>query len=167
MCVGGRTYLVPAQEARRRERCHQKPPENSPASRPRSTSKASMASRKLVTTIRQTPLQPHTYCATAVARPSDAISGPDRAQPRLLCPPTRAARAALRGRTIIWHRQTPDRPRARELALNSSIRPKRRKSIFKKHTETPQARHGCENLKRKLTNVSQAGLGSLGLEKNH
>ena len=30
----------------------------------------------------------------------------DRAQPRLLCPPTRAARAALRGRTIIWHRQT-------------------------------------------------------------
>ena len=48
---------------------------------------------------------------TAVARPSDAVGGPDRDQPHLLCPPTTAAWAALRGRTIIWHRQTPDRRR--------------------------------------------------------
>ena len=52
------------------------------------------------------------YYAAAVARPSDAIEGPDRAQPRLLCPPTRAARAALRGHTIIWHHRTaPSRAR--------------------------------------------------------
>ena len=68
----------------------------------------SMASRKLVTAIHQTPLQPHSYCATAVARPSDAIGGPDRDQPRLLCPPTRAARAALRRRTIICHAACAD-----------------------------------------------------------
>ena len=111
--VAGRT-LLRAQEARRRERCRRKPPENSPASRPRSTSKASMASTKLVRAPRQSPLQPHPYCAAAVARPSGAIGGPDRDQPRLLCPPTRAARAALRGRTIIWHRQTTVRPRPRE-----------------------------------------------------
>ena len=50
------------------------------------------------------PLQPHPYYAAAVARPNDAIGGPDPDQPHLLCPPTRAARAALWGRTIIWHR---------------------------------------------------------------
>eukprot|EP01043_Picozoa_sp_COSAG02_P037814 COSAG02_NODE_2865_length_7868_cov_42.736002_8_plen_105_part_00 len=55
------------------------------------------------------PLQPHPYYAAAVARPSDAVGGPDPDQPHLLCPPTRAARAALWGRTIIWHRQTRDR----------------------------------------------------------
>ena len=76
--VAGRT-LLRAQEARRWERCRRKPPENSPASRPRSTSKASMASTKLVRAPRQTPLRPHPYYATAVARPSDAIGGPDRA----------------------------------------------------------------------------------------
>ena len=106
--VAGRT-LLRAQEAWRRERCRRKPPENSPASRPRSTSKASMASRKLVTAIHQTPLQPHPYYATAVARPSDTTAGPDRAQRDHLCHPTRAGEAALRGRTIIWHHQTPDR----------------------------------------------------------
>ena len=115
MCGSGRTYLAPAQEALQRERCHQKPPENGPASRPRSTSKASTASTKLVTTPHQSPLRPHPYYATAVARPIDTTAGPDRDQPHLLCPPTRAAWAALRGHTIIWHRQTPDRPRASEL----------------------------------------------------
>ena len=119
----GRTYLAAAQEAQRWEHCRRKPPENSPASRPRSTSKASMASRKLVPAPRQTPLQPYPYCATAVARPSDAIGGPDRDQPRLLCPPTRAAWAALRGRTIIWHRQTPDRPPRPERLIYFHARP--------------------------------------------
>ena len=71
--------------------------------------------RKLVPTPFQTPLPTHSYCATAVARPSDTTAGPDRAQPHLLCLPTRAARAALWGRTIIWHRQTPDRPAAGQL----------------------------------------------------
>ena len=69
--------------------------------------------RRLVRAPHQTPLPPHLYYATAVARPSDTTAGPDRAQPHLLCLPTRAARAALWGRTIIWHRRTPDRPRAR------------------------------------------------------
>ena len=55
------------------------------------------------------PLQSYPYCAAAVARPSDATAGPDCDQPHLLCPPTRAAWAALRGHTIIWHHQTPDR----------------------------------------------------------
>ena len=71
--------------------------------------------RKLVPTPFQTPLPTPSYCATAVARPSDTTAGPDRAQPHLLCLPTRAARAALWGRTIIWHRQTPDRPPAGQL----------------------------------------------------
>ena len=123
MCGSGRAYLAPAQEALRWERCRQKPPENSPASRPRSTSKASMASTKLVTAPRQTPLQPHPHYGAAVARPSDAIGGPDRDQPHLLCPPTRAARAALWGRTIIWHRRTPDRPRARALLVANNSEP--------------------------------------------
>ena len=82
--VAGRT-LLRAQEAWRRERCRRKPPENSPASRPRSTSKASMASTKLVTTPHQPPLQSHPYYATAVARPSDATAGPDRDQRDPLC----------------------------------------------------------------------------------
>eukprot|EP01043_Picozoa_sp_COSAG02_P057855 COSAG02_NODE_7097_length_3187_cov_5.232513_1_plen_187_part_00 len=59
--------------------------------------------RKLVPTPRQTPLPPHPYYATAVAQPSDTTAGPDRAQRDHLCLSTRAARAALRGRTIIWH----------------------------------------------------------------
>ena len=67
--------------------------------------------RKLVPGPRQTPLPPHPYYATAVARPSDTTAGPDRAQRDHLCHPTRAGEAALRGRTIIWHRQTPDRRR--------------------------------------------------------
>ena len=107
-------------------------PSHATASRPRSTSKASMASRKLVPTPRQTPLQPHTYCATAVAWPSDATAGPDRDQPRLLCPPTRAAWAALWGRTIIWHHQTTDRPRARERLIYFHTRP-----------EGPSLKMGC------------------------
>ena len=65
--------------------------------------------RKLVPGPRQTPLPPHPYYATAVARPSDATAGPDRAQRDHVCHPTRAGEAALRGRTIIWHHQTPDR----------------------------------------------------------
>ena len=68
--------------------------------------------RKLVPTPFQTPLPTHSYCATAVARPSDTTAGPDRAQRDHLCPRTRAGEAALRGRTIIWPRQTPDRPPA-------------------------------------------------------
>ena len=70
--------------------------------------------RKLVPAPRQTPLPTHPYCATAVARPSDTTAGPDRAQRDHLCLPTRAGEAALRGRTIIWHRQTPDRRRPAE-----------------------------------------------------
>ena len=46
--------------------------------------------RKLVPTPHQTPLPPHLYYATAVARPSDTTAGPDRAQRDHLCPPTRA-----------------------------------------------------------------------------
>ena len=68
--------------------------------------------RKLVPGPHQTPLPPHPYYATAVARPSDTTAGPDRAQRDHLCPRTRAGEAALRGRTIIWPRQTPDRPPA-------------------------------------------------------
>ena len=75
--------------------------------------------RKLVPTPFQTPLPTHSYCATAVARPSDTTAGPDRAQPHLLCLPTRPARAALWGRTIIWHRQTPDRPRRPSLLFRT------------------------------------------------
>ena len=71
--------------------------------------------RKLVPGPRQTPLPPHPYYATAVARPSDTAAGPDRAQRDHLCHPTRAGEAALRGRTIIWHRQTPDRRRVAPL----------------------------------------------------
>ena len=67
---------------------------------------------KLVRAPRQSPLQPHPYCAAAVARPSGAIGGPDRDQPHLLCLPTRAAWAALRGRTIISAVRRPRRPRA-------------------------------------------------------
>jgi len=85
----------------RREHCHRKPPENSPASRPRSTCKASIASTKLVRAPRQTPLRRHPYYAAAVAWPSDAIGGPDRDQSHLLCTPTRAAWAALWGHAII------------------------------------------------------------------
>jgi hypothetical protein len=69
------------------------------------TMKASMASTKLVRVLRQTPLQPHPYYGVVVARPSNAIGGRDRDQPHLLCPPIRAAWAALRGRTIMWHRR--------------------------------------------------------------
>ena len=58
---------------------------------------------------------------TAVARPSDAVGGPDRDQPAatLLCRPTRATWPALRGRTIIWHHRTTPRvarPRTRRRA---------------------------------------------------
>ena len=63
------------------------------------------------------PFKPHSYCAAAVARPSDAIGGPDHDQPRLVCPPTRAGGAALRRRIIIRRRRgrrrrrcTPARP---------------------------------------------------------
>ena len=49
----------------------------------------------------QTPLQPHPYYVTTGLRLSDATAGPDRVQLDLLCPPTRAGGAALRGRTII------------------------------------------------------------------
>ena len=73
--------------------------------------------RKLVPGPRQPPLPPHLYYATAVAWPSDTTAGPDRAQRDHLCHPTRAGEAALRGRTIIWHRQTPDRRRARVLLI--------------------------------------------------
>ena len=55
--VAGRT-LLRAQEARRRERCRRKPPENSPASRPRSTSKASMASTSLCAHPAKAPFNP-------------------------------------------------------------------------------------------------------------
>eukprot|EP01044_Picomonas_judraskeda_P003057 COSAG03_NODE_241_length_10086_cov_8.397817_5_plen_213_part_00 len=111
MCGGSRAYLPPARESRLPGRHGRKPPQNSPASRPRWTSKASMASRKLVRAPRQPRLPPPLYCAAAAARPSDATAGPDRDQRDLLCPPTRAGGAALRGRTIIWHRWTPDRRR--------------------------------------------------------
>ena len=111
MCGGSRAYLPPARESRLPGRHGRKPPQNSPASRPRWTSKASMASRKLVRAPRQPRLPPPLYCAAAAARPSDATAGPDRDQRDLLCPPTRAGGAALRGRTIIRHRWTPDRRR--------------------------------------------------------
>ena len=111
MCGGSRTHLPPAREDRLRVPSHQKPPQNCPASRPRSTSTASMTSTKLVRALHQTPLHPLPCCATVGQWPSNPIAERDRDQPHLLCPPTRAARAALRGRTIIWHRQTPDRPR--------------------------------------------------------
>ena len=55
--VAGRT-LLRAQEAWRRERCRRKPPENSPASRPRSTSKASMASTSLCAHPAKAPFNP-------------------------------------------------------------------------------------------------------------
>ena len=111
MCGSSRAYLIPARESRLPGRRGRKPPQNSPASRPRWTSKASMASRKLVRAPRQPRLPPPPYCAAAAARPSDATAGPDRDQRDLLCPPTRAGGAALRGRTIIRHRWTPDRRR--------------------------------------------------------
>ena len=111
MCGGSRAYLPPARESRLPGRRGRKPPQNSPASRPRWTSKASMASRKLVRAPRQPRLPPPLYCAAAAARPSDATAGPDRDQRDLLCHPTRVGGAALRGRTIIRHRWTPDRRR--------------------------------------------------------
>ena len=93
---------------------------------------------KLVRAPRQSPLQPHPYCAAAVARPSGAIGGPDRDQPRLLCPPTRAARAALRGRTIIWHHQTTVRPRPRERLIYFRTRQEgpslKKMGVFAPHT---------------------------------
>ena len=55
----------------------------------------------------QTPLQPHPYYVTTGLWLSDATSGPDRAQLDLLCPPTRAGGAALRGRTIIATQHAP------------------------------------------------------------
>ena len=111
MCGGSRAYLILARESRLPGRRGQKLPQNSPARRPRWTSKASMASRKLVRACHQPRLPPPPYCAAAAARPSDATAGPDRDQRDLLCPPTRVGGAALRGRTIIWHRWTPDRRR--------------------------------------------------------
>ena len=135
MCGGSRAYLPPARESRLPGRHGRKPPQNSPASRPRWTSKASMASRKLVRAPRQPRLPPPLYCAAAAARPSDATAGPDRDQLDLLCPPTRAGGAALRGRTIIWHRWTPDRLRVALLLFWLLPRPcnpslKLRDSIF-------------------------------------
>ena len=123
MCGGSRAYLIPARESRLPGRRGRKPPQNSPASRPRWTSKASMASRKLVRAPRQPRLPPPLYCAAAAARPSDATAGPDRDQRDLLCPPTRAGGAALRGRTIIRHRWTPDRRRVALLLFRLLRRP--------------------------------------------
>ena len=56
-------------------------------------------SKRLVPTPSQPPLQPHPYYATTGLQLSDATVGPDLAQLDLLCPPTRAGGAALRGRT--------------------------------------------------------------------
>ena len=130
MCGGSRAYLILARESRLPGRRGQKLPQNSPARRPRWTSKASMASRKLVRACHQPRLPPPPYCAAAAARPSDATAGPDRDQRDLLCPPTRVGGAALRGRTIIRHRWTPDRRRVALLLFwllprpcNPSLRP--------------------------------------------
>ena len=70
-----------------------------------------MASTKLVRALHQTPLHSPPCCATVAQRPSNPIVERDRDQRDHLCPPTRAGEAALRGRTIIWHHQRPDRRR--------------------------------------------------------
>ena len=96
-----RAYLAPAREARRRERCRRKPPENSPASRPRWAPTASAVAWKLVWAPRRTPLHPLPCCATAAQRPSAPTGERDRDQPGALRYATRPASAAQRGRTII------------------------------------------------------------------
>ena len=101
MCGNSRTYLSTAQGDPLSTLTCQKPSPGTARSCRRWTSKASMASKKLVRPPRQTPLQTPPYCAPAVAQPSDATGTPDRDQRDHLCPPTRAGGAALRGRTII------------------------------------------------------------------
>ena len=59
--------------------------------------------------------------AAAVARPSDAIAGPDRAQRDHLCRPTRAAWAALWGRTIIWHQNARPAPWRPDLLIYCTV----------------------------------------------
>ena len=156
-------YLITARKSRLPGRHGREPPQNSPASRPRWTSKASMASRKLVRAPRQPRLPPPPYCAAAAARPSDATAGPDRDQRDLLCPPTRPAGAARRGGAIIQRPSGaraffsfPKSPLFYERVKNSGKACRHRPYIRAQSRQDPRAPVGIEHKRRRSSSLQAA-----------
>ena len=124
-CLAGRTCAEVAGRTLlklRKPGVGRKPPENSPASRPRWAPTPSVAARKLVRAPRRNHIQPLPCCATAARWPSAPTGEGDRDQPGALRYATRPAGAARRGGAIIQRQQVPRRGAPRNPHFQTSLR---------------------------------------------